>query len=394
MEMKTFEEFQQPFLAIPEPCAYFPAEISEEVRETVFRCLNRGEGISLILGETGLGKTLLLRVLAEQFQINDTVLIISHSRIKNEKSLLQQILFGLNQNFAGCEENELRLLFLDYLRRTVHERFILLIDESQYLPFSVFEEIRSLLDLSNGETSKIRVAFAGNLKFEERLAHPRFAALQQRIVSRSYLEPFTRKETVDYIETELQRAGDLFEKVHFSAEAKNSIHQVTGGVPRLINQLCDHVIYCSLKQMVPENLLNPNELELELSLKNNTESCCCSFIQKNRVVQALQLLDTVFIDQSEISNAWRTLQQLPQESSISLTNCSKMDCSSEISSSLTKDETFSVPNLTALDSVIEFGSLDLEEDENNIELHSEENYSRQESDLDALKSESEQSDSD
>ncbi|MCL2305187.1 MAG: AAA family ATPase [Planctomycetaceae bacterium] len=258
-----------PFLAVPDVKSYFPSETIESARTNVLRCLHRGEGISLIVGPSGVGKTLLLRLLGLPFHLDYAVVNISNHRLKTPKAFLQQVLFELQQPFCGSDENELRLLLWDHLRRSTLPGVILLVDEGQTLSMSVLEEIRQMLNCDNGLFSRFRVAIAGTLALEERLTHPKLKAFNQWIVSRSYLEPLTRTETSEYIlwQTQIARNSEMdemsiplsasdssrkfrFDPPHRHSEqfplfddlARTKIYELTGGVPRLINQLCDHAL--------------------------------------------------------------------------------------------------------------------------------------------------------
>ncbi|MGL6195884.1 MAG: AAA family ATPase, partial [Thermoguttaceae bacterium] len=141
---------RRPFLAIPDVNAYYPSEGMESAQQNVKRCLRRGEGISLTFGGRGIGKSLLLRLVAQVFQMEYAAVYISNHRLKTPKALLQQVLFELNQPFCGSDENELRLLLYDHLRHASYPGVVLLIDEAQTLGFNVFEELRIMLNFDNG----------------------------------------------------------------------------------------------------------------------------------------------------------------------------------------------------------------------------------------------------
>ena len=175
---------RRPFLAVPDVNSFFPSETMETARLNVLRCLNRGEGISVIIGQSGIGKTLLLRLLGLPFQLDYEIANISNHRLKSPKAFLQQVLFELHQPYCGSDENELRLLLWDYLRRSAAPGVILLVDEGQSISLSVLEEIRLMLNCDNGTFSRFRVAIAGTVELEERLTHPKLKAFNQWIVSR------------------------------------------------------------------------------------------------------------------------------------------------------------------------------------------------------------------
>ncbi len=319
---------RRPFLAVPDVHSYFPSETIDAARTNVLRCLNRGEGISLIIGPGGVGKTLLLRLLGLPFQLDYAVVNISNHRLKTPKAFLQQVLFELQQPFCGSEENELRLLLWDHLRRSSFPGVILLVDEGQTLSLSVLEEIRLMLNCDNGMFSRFRIAIAGTLELEERLTHPKLKAFNQWIVSRSYLEPLTRAETSEYIlwqtqnarETEPTQAESSAKPVRWTESksarefrvdpphhhsdqfplfddfARAKIHELTGGVPRLINQLCDHA--------------------LVLACETNRDKT---------------------IDEPLVRSAWARLQQIPEQELIN---------------------PLAAPTASSTENVIEFGTLD------------------------------------
>lgn len=294
---------RRPFLAIPDVGSYYPASSIQAARESVFRTLDRAEGTALIFGGTGLGKTLLLKLAASEFEIDGPVILLNGLRTMDRAGFLARILFELHQPITANNENALRIALFDFLRRSEYRRFVLLIDEAQSLPFSAFEEIRLLLDQESFREPLFRAALAGTEAFEERLNHPRLARFSQRIVSRSYLEPFLRDETGDYIDRQLRLTGGRFSETRFASEAKLFVHHSAGGVPRVINQLCDLALW-----------LGPDE-------------------------------DGVF-SESILRKAWGMLQQLPEEN--------RPEGSAKISSDAAGSDSAS----DGSPAVVEFGTLD------------------------------------
>ena len=336
---------RRPFLAVPDVQSYFPSETIDSARTNVLRCLHRGEGISLVIGQSGIGKTLLLRLLGLPFHLDYAVVNISNHRLKTPKAFLQQVLFELQQPFCGSDENELRLLLWDHLRRSSLPGVILLVDEGQTLSLSVLEEIRQMLNCDNGLLSRFRIAIAGTLELEERLTHPKLKTFNQWIVSRSYLEPLTRSETSKYILWQTQNArkseADENETAElpshgqslrytesadstreyrldpphrhseqfplFDDHARTKIYELTGGIPRIINQLCDHTL-----------------------------------------VLACEASHAKTIDESLVRSAWASLQQIPESKLETKCFAAGTNLPNAVS-----------PNAVSLnENVIEFGTLD------------------------------------
>jgi len=307
---KQISFVRQPFSAIPDVAGYYPAESIETARKTAGRVLENASGIPLVFGETGTGKSLLLRVIERQFAENWHVVYLANQRLRSPKALYQHLLFAVHQSYCGLEENELRLLFLDHLRQDETCVIVLLIDEAHFICRSVFEELRVLMHYNGENNASIRLMLAGDHRFEEHLTHPHLAAFQQHVVARCYLENFRWAETEAEILWQLKQAGvDRPESV-FVADARKAVHRLTEGLPRLVHQLCHQ--------------------SLAVAITSKAEQ----------------------IDESLVQAAWRRLQQLPEDSFIDSRQTNEMPVQhSAISTFVTKQE-------SDTGVIIEFGSLD------------------------------------
>ena len=295
-----FSLHRLPFSTTPDVSGYFPAESIETARRTVMQVLKHGTGIPLIFGESGMGKSLLLRVLEKFFENDCHVVYMANQRLRTPKSLYQHLLFSLHQSYCGMDENELRLLFLDQLFQRETYRIILLVDEAQSLGRSTLEELRVLLHYNHDENPEsIRLVLAGDRRFEERLTHPHLYAFQQQVVARCYLEKFRREETDKEILWQLKQAGCKTPDLVFLTEARKAVHQLTEGVPRIVHQLCQQALAHAAA------------------------------------------LDLSHIDETVVQTAWEILQQLPSSGNNIATASSHDDKNSTL--------------------VIEFGTLDDDE---------------------------------
>lgn len=300
MEYRENRDARRPFLSTPDSRVYFPAAAIEEARLATARCLRRNEGVALVVGATGTGKTLLTRVLAAEFEAESLVAVVSPTRRIDAKSFWQQFLFSLRQTFCGCDETELRLMALDYLERSQRRRCVLLIDDAQNLPFRVFDELRSFIDQGAAAASQICVALFGTTVLEERLNLPPLYPFQQRIVSRSYLDAFERSEIADYIDAESRRVGGKFV---FSNSAKRTVADLCKGSPRIANQLCDRAFFLTAqkksagveKSDFNENI-GRNDRGADFGKRMATES-----------------VDVWEIDAPIVERAWAHLLNLPEE---------------------------------------------------------------------------------
>lgn len=255
-----YEQFfgfrQRPFSSAPHPRNYIPLENTESTREKLLRAVVRAEGPALLVGPPGTGKSILLRVLAEQLRPKFEVVLLSHSRFPSVRALLQSILCELGQPFRGLDEGELRLSLIQYVTTgEASSPLVLLVDEADTLPFRLLEEIRTLLNIMHRDEPAVRVVLAGGTALEERLTAPKLQMLSQRISARCYLDALTRSETFFYIREQVSRAGQKPEQI-FPEPSCQAIYHATGGVPRLINQVCDHALILAfadgLKTVSPE----------------------------------------------------------------------------------------------------------------------------------------------
>jgi type II secretory pathway predicted ATPase ExeA len=234
---------KRPFAAVPLVDGYFPGTASENARTALTRCIERGEGIGLVVGPVGTGKTLLCQKLAEQFKKAFRVVQLTCGRLSTRRSLFQAILHQLEQPYRSMDEGELRLALVDYLtsEKDQSRGLLLLVDEAHTLPLRLLDEIRMLTNLARAGQPLVRVVLSGSGALEERLANPKLDSFNSRIASRCYLEALNRSETADYLRSKIDAAGGSGEEI-FSDEACESVYRATEGVPRLINQLCDHAL--------------------------------------------------------------------------------------------------------------------------------------------------------
>lgn len=238
-----FRFTSRPFVAAPLASSYFAAESTEAARQTLTRSIDRAEGPGLIVGPTGTGKTLLCRVIADRFQETFQVAMLSSTRILTRKALLQNILFELGRDYRGLEEGELRLSLLDYLQPNddCPNGILLIIDEAHSLPLRLLEEIRMITNLVRDGQPRVRLVMAGSSKLEEKFASPKLESFNQRVAARCYLESFGREETYDYVLSRVSAAGGNADTI-FNDDALRAVYQATDGIPRLINQVCDHAL--------------------------------------------------------------------------------------------------------------------------------------------------------
>ncbi len=236
----------RPFAAAPQIQSYFPSEAIEQARQTCIRVIERAEGPALIVGPPGVGKTLLCRLLGAYFDTVFQVALLSSAQLSTHKSLLQNILFELKLPYREMDEGELRLQLINYLQPSDEcpHGILLIIDEASAMPIRLLEEMRILTNVVGNGQPRVRLVLAGNSRLDERFAHPRLESFNQRVAARCYLQAMSRTETDDYVRAQLSFAGGSADMI-FAEDAFRAIYQATDGIPRLVNQVCNHTLTLS-----------------------------------------------------------------------------------------------------------------------------------------------------
>jgi type II secretory pathway predicted ATPase ExeA len=234
---------ERPFPSHPRVERYFPAAAIEDARRRLGRAIERGDGPGLVIGAAGMGKTLLLQALAAQFHERFDVVLLGCARLCTRRALLQAILFELGLPHRLRDEGRLRLTLLDHLlsSKETPTQLLLLVDEAQTLPVTLLDELRVMTNLADRGVPLVRLVLAGSPALEETFASPELESLSQRLAARSYLSPFSREETAQYIRTQLHASGAAVDEV-LRPEAWEAVFEATDGVPRLVNQLCDRAL--------------------------------------------------------------------------------------------------------------------------------------------------------
>ncbi|MEO2007132.1 MAG: AAA family ATPase [Pirellulaceae bacterium] len=240
---ETFFGLQHlPFSSVPAPAQYMPFEAVSAAKESIERAVDRGEGPALLVGPAGTGKTLLCQLVARRFEDEFTVAMLANSKLCTRRALLQNILFELNLPFRNMEEGELRLSLMDYLDPVSDgdRGLLLIVDEAHTFSTRLLEELRLITNLVRNGQPRVRLLLSGSGRLEELIADPQLESFQQRIAARCYLHALTRDEVIEYIQGQLAGAGAT--RRVFSEDAYQAVYEASGGIPRVVNQICDHTL--------------------------------------------------------------------------------------------------------------------------------------------------------
>ena len=244
MYQPFFQFERRPFNATPEARDYFPSEPIENARQTLTRCIERGEGPALLIGPVGTGKTLLCQVLAEQLKETYKIALLASGQLCSRRTLLQAILFELGLPYRDLEEGDLRLSLIDHLAPSdsCPNGMLLIIDESQTLPLRLLEEIRMITNLVRGGRPTGPAGTCRRSGPRRTVRQPQVGVVQPTFAARCYLDSLRREETFDYIRHQLSEIAGAEQQKVFTDEAFGAVYDATDGIPRLINQVCDHAL--------------------------------------------------------------------------------------------------------------------------------------------------------
>jgi type II secretory pathway predicted ATPase ExeA len=228
---------EKPFSILPDPdLIYWGRMHTMAFTMLEFGVMNNA-GFTVITGEIGSGKTTLLRYLLRRITSDVTVGLISSSP-QGRHELLQMILMSLGLSFEGDYPQLFKQLqdFL-YGQYANGRRTILIIDEAQNLEPEALEHLRMLSNINADKFQFLQLILVGQPQLREVLMSPLLHQFAQRISSDFHLKPLDPKEVAKYIAFRLQAVGSR--RFLFTEEACGLIAAASGGIPRMINILCD-----------------------------------------------------------------------------------------------------------------------------------------------------------
>jgi general secretion pathway protein A len=228
-----------PFEMTPDPSFLYMGEAHREGLATLVYAVNSGKGFVMLTGEVGTGKTTLLHALLSQLDSATNSAFIFNPRLDPMgffRMLFEELGVG-----PPCESKAEYLLALNqYLidKLAAGERVLLIVDEAQNLSAEMLEEIRLLSNLETPTSKLIQIMLVGQPELQELVDKPELRQLRQRIALRHHLRPFDSDEIIEYVGERLAKAGYTGRGI-FKKKALKELHAITGGTPRLINNICD-----------------------------------------------------------------------------------------------------------------------------------------------------------
>jgi general secretion pathway protein A len=236
-----------PFHTTPDPDFLYLSPSHKQALGSIIYGIQERKGFIAVTGEVGLGKTTILRSYLSQFDDAQNKMVYLFNPNLSYKGLLKAILRELHQEVGNDEELELlsRLhgVLVDQYRQG--KTVIVLIDEAQNMPVATLENLRMLSNLETTKDKLIQIVMVGQPELNELLEQYDLRQLNQRIAVRATIVPLSTRESYEYIQDRLARAGSRHTKI-FTNRALTRIVKEAKGNPRRINVLCDNALVTGL----------------------------------------------------------------------------------------------------------------------------------------------------
>jgi general secretion pathway protein A len=236
---------EKPFNVTSDPNFLFLSRVHKEAFSHLLYGIKERKGFLEITGEIGAGKTTLCRALLNHLDANTKSAFIFNSTLP-DMQLFQTILedFGLpiERKTKAAMLRQFNNFLLEELSR--NNNVVLIIDEAQNLKSSVLEELRILSNLETEKEKLFQMILVGQPQLKTKLNSPGLEQLRQRISVRFHITPLEKDEVGEYIYHRLKVAGSRGD-INFSPEAFEAIYKHSGGIPRIINKVCDKALLCA-----------------------------------------------------------------------------------------------------------------------------------------------------
>ncbi len=266
MYLEHFSLTERPFSITPDPRFLYMSARHREALAHLLYGLGDGGGFVQLTGEVGTGKTTICRCLLEQIPDNvDLALVLNPkvTAIELIATLCDELGISYDAGNVSVKSltDVLNRYLLDAYARNRHT--VLIIDEAQNLSADVLEQVRLLTNLETSTQKLLQIILIGQPELRSLLAREDMRQLAQRITARYHLEPISREETAAYIKHRLQICGTT--QSIFNKRAVDKIQQLSGGIPRLINVLCDRSMlgaYVEGKNLVDAKVVKKAAVEV------------------------------------------------------------------------------------------------------------------------------------
>ena len=229
---------EKPFENTPDPRFLFQSDETADVYIRLLYTLKSNRGAALLTGESGCGKTLVIRALLQQLNPERTEIALVNDPGRTAVEFLREVLYQLGEETDAESRPEIVHRIHEVLNtfHTQGKETIVVIDEGQLMEDpEVLEEIRLLLNFQLNDAFLITLLMVGKEALADKIRNS--PPLDQRIAARGILKPMGREDVHEYVAHRLAVAGR--KEPVFSSDALDLVHDFSDGVPRMVNNICD-----------------------------------------------------------------------------------------------------------------------------------------------------------
>lgn len=288
---------RNPFEITPDPAFLFPTKKHNEALASLYYGVRRHKGFVVLTGEVGTGKTLLLRCLLQLLKRSNDV---SYAYVFNGRltpvEFLQYVAGDFGLQAAGKNKGELLLELAGYVIGRSQKKLttVLVVDEAHHLSADILEEIRLLTNLETAQEKLLQILLVGQPELDDKLDSLELRQLKQRVAFRAQLAALDSQETQGYIERRLQLAGaDSQAAAIFPPQTVSAVHHHTGGVPRLINTVCENALiaaYAKQSRIVTPDMIDDIARDFRLGIVQKPFSTSAVLVEESDAQRAAKTL--------------------------------------------------------------------------------------------------------
>lgn len=231
-----------PFSTTPDPRFFYPSAKHREALACLMYAVEQRKGFALITGEVGAGKSMLCRAALEKLGDAADIAMIVHSSL-TPKQFFQAACAEFNIMTARRSKIELIQAIKEFLIQRCEQgrTTVLIVDEAQNLQRNVLEEVRLLGNLETSALKLLQIILVGQPELRRLIGTPDLRQLNQRITVKFHLGALSADDVSSYISHRLSVAGAPQANV-FEPDAREEIFRASGGIPRMVNVICDQAL--------------------------------------------------------------------------------------------------------------------------------------------------------
>ena len=248
MYLDLFKLKELPFRLSPDPQFLFLSRAHARAKAYMESTIWFTDGFVVITGEIGAGKTTLIESFLRQLDSDVVIAQINQTQV-SAVEFLQSVLVQFGFSPFKMKKAELIATVNNFLieQYAAGRKVLLIIDEAQNLSLKVLEEIRLLSGIESTKEKVLRIILAGQPELNEKLDSPELVQLMQRVRLRFHLGPLSRDDLNAYVLHRLDVAGANGREI-FAEDCFPEIARYSGGVPRLVNTLCDTALMAAFNE--------------------------------------------------------------------------------------------------------------------------------------------------